>query len=224
MKRGRLYLLSFLILCGWQYTNGQTSVQVEIYPNKTVTLSYEKFDINAFRVKVARSGSLDYAYTEPDGTQKRVTCQRRGEPIQIYETPPLPAVYRIFSEYYPNGNLKSKGLYLPNQFVIGKWLECDQRGNCSVDNKDAGRGTFDYNGVLKILEDKGYINTSTGDGNWTFVVWYNENARQWGIKLQKDAKYKLLEIDANSGEIRNESEYEVTPGNIAIQGEYIAPE
>lgn len=223
MKKVRFYFLLMATFFSLALV-GQNSVQVGVYPQRTITLSYETFDINAFRTRVAKSGSLDYVYTEPDGTQIRVTSQRRGQPIEIYETPPLPAVYRIFKEFYPNGRLKRKGLYLPQQFRIGKWLECDQSGYCSIVDQDANRGSFGYNGILKTLEDKGYINTRTGEGNWSFTaVWFNDYSRQWGVKLQKGNTYKQLLFDSNSGEVLNESEYEVTPENTSVQGYYSPP-
>jgi antitoxin component YwqK of YwqJK toxin-antitoxin module len=221
MKKARCYLLSGALSC--LALVGQNGVQVEIYPQRTITLGYETFDSYSFRAKVAKSGSLDYTYTEPDGTQIRVSSQRRGQPTEIYETPPLPAVHRIFKEFYPNGKLKRKGLYLSRQFRIGKWLECDERGYCSIVDQDAGRGSFGYNGILKTLEDNGYINTRTGEGNWNFTLWFNDYSRRWGVKLQKGTKYKQLLIDADSGKIINEAEYEVRPGNTPVRGYYTSP-
>lgn len=211
-----LFFISMFYISNGLYS--QNSVQVEIYPRHKVTLSYEKFDMNAFRNQVAQSGSLDYVYTELDGTQKRISSLRKGAPTEVYEVPPLPAIYRIFKEFYPNGGLKRKGIYLPHQFPIGKWLECDERGNCSVINYDLYRGAFGYNSLLKTLEDKGYINTVAGSDNWSFIVWYNDNSHQWGVKLQKGDKYKMLQIDANSGDILSEAEYEVRPTNTSVYG------
>lgn len=218
-------VISFFLLtlfCAHSALYSQNSVQVEIYPRQKVILSYEKFDMNAFRSQVAQSGSLDYVYTEADGTQKRISNLRKGLPIEVYEVPPLPAVYRIFKEFYPSGNLKRKGIYLPHQFPIGKWLECDERGNCSVINYDLYRGTLGYNSLLKTLEDKGYINTLAGSENWSFIVWYNDNSHQWGVKLQKGSKYRMLQIDANSGDIQSEAEHEVKPTNTSVYGDYNA--
>jgi antitoxin component YwqK of YwqJK toxin-antitoxin module len=197
------------------------SVQVNIYPQGATLLVYEKFNLKAYQSKFYASGSLDYAYTESDGTQVRVTCQHRGQPIEVYITPPLPAVHRVFKEFYPNGNLKQKGLYLPQQLNIGKWLECDESGYCGIIDYEIGRGSFGYNGVLKTLEEKGY----TGANGWSFVVWFNGNAHQWGVKLQKDTLYRMLIIDADSGEIVDEAEYEVKPTNMIPQQQdtYIEP-
>lgn len=223
MNRIKFYLL-FSFILGSLFVKGQNSVQVEIYPNRTITLDYEKFNLSSYQNKFAASGSLDYAYTEYDGTRIRVTCQRRGQPVEVYITPPAPAVHRIFKEFYPNGNLKQKGLYLPQQFRIGKWLQCDERGYCNVVNYDANKGSFGYNGLLKTLAEKGYINPSTGQGNWSFVVWFNDNSRQWGVKLQKNSQYKMFTINADTGEILTESEYEVKASNTTSYGTYISPE
>lgn len=222
MKKIGISFFLLTLFCAHSALYSQNSVQVEIYPRQKVILSYEKFDMNAFRNQVAQSGSLDYVYTEADGTQKRISNLRKGLPIEVYEVPPLPAVYRIFKEFYPNGSLKRKGIYLPHQFPIGKWLECDEQGNCSVINYDLYRGAFGYNSLLKALEDKGYINTLGGGDNWSFIVWYNDNSHQWGVKLQKGSKYRMLQIDANSGDILSEAEHEVKPTNTSVYGGYNA--
>jgi hypothetical protein len=222
MKTTRFYLL-----CGvfyfWLTVAGQNSVQVELYPHKTITLNYETFDTLAFRTQAAKSGSLDYVYTEPDGTQACVSSLRIGEPIEVYEIPPLPAVHRIFKEFYPDGKLKRKGIYLHQQFRIGKWLECNESGYCSIIDQDTDRGAFGYNGLLKALEDRGYINFQTGEDNWIFTTWFNEYSRRWGVKLQKEKKYKQLIFNADSGEILEESEYEVKLKNTTIKGNHKPP-
>lgn len=219
MRKLILYFSVLPTLCFPILMKGQNSVNVDIYPGKTVTLNYEKFNLNAFSSKFAKSGSLDYTYTEADGTQIRVTCQRRGQTIEVYEIPPTPAIHRLFKEFYPNGNLKRKGLYLPQQFPIGKWLECEQNGSCRIVDQEIGRGSVGYNGILNILDKYGFIN---GSNNWVvFVVWYNENSRQWGAKLRKGTEYKTLNIDADSGKVSNEYGYEINPLGVETHGEFI---
>lgn len=222
MRKLRLYITVLILLCFPILIKGQNSVSVDIYPEKNIILDYEKFNLNAFNSKFAKSGSLDYTYTEADGTQVRVTCQRRGQPIEVYEIPPSPAVYRLFKEFYPNGNMKRKGLYLPQQFPIGKWLVCDQNGRCRIVDQETGRGKLGYNGMLKILSEYGFLN---GSSDWlVFVVWYNDISHQWGAKLRKGTEYRTLTIDANSGKVSNEFGYEISPFNIEIQGEYLQSE
>lgn len=223
MNRIKFYLLFFLVLISL-FVNSQNSTQVEIYPKKTITLDYETININSYQNKFAVSGSLDYAYTEYDGTQVRITCQRKGKPIEVYITPPLPAVYRIFKEFYPSGRLKQKGLYLPQQFRIGNWIQCSDNGYCNIINYDTNRGSFDYNDLLKTLAEKGYINTTTGNENWSFVVWFNDNSYQWGVKLQKNGQLKMFTIDGNSGKILTESEYKTNPVNTSPFDYYTSPE
>lgn len=221
MRKLQLYILAVLLLCFPILIKGQNSVNVDIYPGKTITLSYEKFNLNAFRSKFAQSGSLDYAYNETDGTQVRVTCQRIGEPIEIYEIPPSPYVHRLYKEFYPDGNMKRKGIYLPQQFPVGKWLECDRNGGCWVVDQDMGRGSVTYNDMLKILKKHDFLN---GSNNWrVFVVWYNDITHQWGAKLRKGTEYKTLTIDANSGKVSNEFGYDISTPNIEVKREYYQP-
>lgn len=222
MKNLKFYILTAPLLCLPILMQGQNSVDVDIYPDKTITLSYEKFNLNAFRSKFAQSGSLDYTYSETDGTQIQVTCQRIGEPVTVYETPPSPAVHRLYKEFYPDGNMKRKGLYLPQQFPIGKWLECDRNGKCRITDHDLGRGSVNYNNILKILERYDFLN---GPNSWqVFVVWYNDITHQWGVKLRKEAEYKTLTIDANSGKVSNEFGYEISMPDAEVKREYFQSE
>ncbi|MDR1707048.1 MAG: hypothetical protein LBR46_03505 [Prevotella sp.] len=222
MRKLQFYILALLLLFFPILIEGQNSVNVDIYPERTITLNYEKFNLNTFSSKFAQSGSLDYTYTEADGTQIRVTCQRIGEPIEVYEIPPSPAVHRLYKEFYPDGNMKQKGLYLPQQFPIGKWLECDRNGRCRVVDQDMERGSVNYNDMLKILERYNFLN---GPDNWqVFVVWYNDIAHQWGAKLRKGTEYKTLTIDANSGKVSNEFGYEISMPNIEVNREYFQSE
>jgi len=199
MKKTRFHIAIILAFCPLLFLKGQDRVIVDVYPNKSIVLEYEKFDLDAFSSKFALSGSLDYSYNLSDGTNIRVTCQRRGETIEVYETPPAPVAYRIFKEFYADGNMKKKGLYLPQQFPVGKWLECDWSGKCYIVDQDANKGDLGYNGLLRILDERGFI----GKG-WTFVVWYSEYKHQWGVKLRNGDLYKVLDIDANSGEVRTQ--------------------
>ena len=88
MKKIRISFFLLVLFCAHSALYSQNSVQVEIYSRQKVILSYEKIDMNAFRNQVAQSGSLDYVYTEADGTQKRISNLRKGLPIEVYEVPP----------------------------------------------------------------------------------------------------------------------------------------
>lgn len=215
MKTVKQSMLLLLLVCCQLSVYSQTtglSTSTVIYPQNTITLDYEKFDIKPFLSKFSSTGSLDYVYTDHAGTNIRVTCQKRGMSIEVYETPPLPYLHRIFKEFYPNGTLKQKGVYLPQQFRVGNWLECDERGNCYIVSYDSGRGPFGYNDVLKLLEEKGYINLRSGGGAYMIATfWYTASSHQWGVKLsQNQTRYKNLTIDAGTGEIKKEFDYAVS--------------
>lgn len=207
MKGQNIFIFTLLLLNCCIGLNAQNSVSVFVYPNTTVRLDYETFNINDFRSRFAKSGSLDYVYTQGNGTQVRVTCQRLGEPIQVYETPPEPALYRIFKEFYPDGKLKEKGVYLPYQFRVGEWIQCGSYGDCHIVDNEINRGSFGYNKLLELLEKEGYVNQRTGWNNWVSAFWYTASSQQWGVKLTKDNMVKILTVSARTGEIVKVEEF-----------------
>lgn len=221
MKGMKFSILILFLIGGLVILNAQNSVSVNIYPNTTVKLDYESFNIKDFQSKFFKSGSLDYAYTEANGTQIRVTCQRKGQPIQVYMTPPAPAIYRIFKEFYPNGRLKEKGVYLPLQLRVGQWLQCDTNGNCHVYDYESSRRSFVYNDLLKLLEEDKYMNAQSGFGDWAPAFWYSPSSKEWGVKLNRGDIEWVLTIDATTGEIATMTEFDLTVSDIQINENYI---
>lgn len=199
-NRGLFFLLTFALVS--LVLKSQERVVVEVYPNQNVYLDYEKLDLKDYNAKFSKSGSLDYSYIKPDGTQIRITCQRKGQNIEVYEIPPTPVMYRVFKEFYPNGSLKTKGLYFPQQFPIGKWVEYSPTKELSVIDYESDRPGVGYNGVLDVLAEYGI---DTIDSEWILnSVWFSDTSQEWGIKLSKDAFYKIIMMDSSSGEIKNE--------------------
>lgn len=210
MRIVKFCLSVFFMLNVYTVSTAQQSVTVNVYPHTTLTLGYETFDINNYKEYFSKSGSLDYVYTRADGTQIRITCQFRNQPVQVYETPPSPALYRIFKEFYPNGRLKIKGVYLPLQLRVGQWLYYGTSGNPEVVDYETVRRDFDYNKILQLLEREGYVNQQNARDNWIPAFWFNDSSRQWGVKLSKDNIERILTISASTGKIIRVEEFDLS--------------
>ncbi|MDR1715534.1 MAG: hypothetical protein LBS20_06790 [Prevotella sp.] len=143
-------IFAILVLMAFITTTAQ-STYTEIYPNIKVAISSEKLSISQYSSKF-KGSILDYTETKPDGTQVQAKAYRRNSNIEIFERPAYPAIHTIYKEFYPNGNLKQKGVLLPLQVKVGKWIECDARGDCSIIDHESGRNAFGYNDVLEYLE------------------------------------------------------------------------
>lgn len=177
-------------------------VSYSVIDSTYTVMAKRKFDIEYFE-KNKINFSLNY--TKEDGTEiEQHFC------MDIYlEHEWIPKkLYRIYREYYLNGNLKKEGLEL-GQMSIGIWLEFDEDGNeIRVRNMDDSlpKG-FDYNKVMLLMEKEGRINTRTGEDRDILRMSYNKDKNQWEVSFLpiKRKDYLGIEylIDAKSGKIKD---------------------
>lgn len=187
--------MAFIILTCQQTICAQTNY-TEIYPNYRIPIEYEKINVNTFNNKY-KGSILDYTYTKDDGTVVEVKSYKKGSNIEIFERLPFPAGYTIYKEFYPNGSLKQKGVLLPFQLKIGKWLDLDQRGEGTITDYENGRTAFGYNDVLTFLENKGYFNNTDGN-SWKCIFWYIPESQTWSVRVYKNSnQYKIYTFDSN---------------------------
>lgn len=186
-------LLLFVVLCTSFSLRAQTAY-TEIYPNYKVSIENEKLDVRQYTSKY-KGSILDYSYTKEDGTRMAFKSYRRNSEIEVFEYPPAPAIHIVYKVFYPNGNLKEKGVFLPNQLRVGKWIECDNRGNCTVTNLEANRNIWGYNDVLEYLEQEGQYNNNDGN-EWKFTFWHSPEGHTWGVRVNKNGQqYKMYTFD-----------------------------
>ncbi|MFV0420171.1 MAG: hypothetical protein ACK5KT_15760 [Dysgonomonas sp.] len=188
-------ILAFIILAYQQRICAQANY-TDIYPNYRVPIEYEKINVNTFSNKY-KGSILDYTYKKDDGTTVEVKSYKRGSNIEIFERPPFPAIHIIYKEFHPNGNLKQKGVLLPLQLRIGKWLDLDQRGEGTITDYENGRTALGYNDVLAYLESKAFYNKSD-ENSWKCTFWYTPESQTWGVRVDKNGnQYKMYTFDSN---------------------------
>ena len=186
-------ILSFTIFICQLTISAQTNY-TEVYASQKVPIGYEKLDISTFNNKY-KGSILDYTYIKNDGTTVEAKSYKRGSNIEIFEKPP--SIHIIYKEFYPNGNLKQKGVLFPLQLKIGKWLDLDQRGEGTITDYENGRTAFGYNDVLTYLESKGYYNKTDGN-SWKCTFWYTPEAQTWGVRVDKNGnQFKMYTFDSN---------------------------
>ncbi|SBW05178.1 hypothetical protein [uncultured Dysgonomonas sp.] len=191
-------IFAVLVLIAFTTIKAQ-SAYTEIYPHIKVAISSEKLNTSQYSSKF-KGSILDYTETKTDGTQIQAKAYRRNSNIEIFERPAYPAIHTVYKEFYPNGNLKQKGVLLPLQVKVGKWIECDALGNCSIIDHESGRNAFGYNDVLEYLEFEGVYNKT--DGNiWKCTFWYTPESKTWGVRVDKDGQqYKMFNFDSTGQE------------------------
>lgn len=185
-------MASIVLIC--QTTKSQSEF-TEIYPDYKVSISSESIDVKKFASKY-KGSILDYSYTEDDGTQVEVKSYKKGSNIEIFERPPFPAIHVVYKEFYPNGKLKQKGVILPTQLKIGKWIECDEQGNCTITDYEADRNKYGYNEVLGYLEFRGYYNKQD-ENKWECSFWFTPGSETWRVRVDKNGhQYKMYSFDS----------------------------
>lgn len=206
-----ILMVSVVLIC--HTTQAQTSY-TEIYPDLKVPISNERIDVKKYASKYQGS-ILDYSYTENDGTQVQVKSYKKGSNIEIFEKPPHPAIHIIYKEFYPNGNLKQKGVILPSQLEIGKWIQCDEKGNCEIIDYEEGEKRYDYNEILAYLEFRGYYNKQD-ENEWKCLFWYASESNTWGVRVNKNGhQYKMYTFN-NSDDFFVE-EFDLSPNVNSVE-------
>lgn len=201
--------LFFLLLSGVLFNISPLFAQVEyteIYPNRKVFMDYESFNVAKYRNRGAR---LNITETREDGTLVEIKSYGRNTNIEVFERPPYPAMHIVYKEFYPNGKLKQKVVYLPSQLEVGKHIECDATGNCTITDLEEGRNKFGYNDVLKYLEEQNMYNLNDGN-KWDYTFWYTEGTQKWGVRVNKNGvQHKMIEFDSKGK--GNVFEFEAAP-------------
>ena len=215
-------ILAFTISICQQTICAQTN-DTEVYPNYRVPIEFEKINVTTFSNKY-KGSILDYTYTKNDGTVVEVKSYKRGSNIEIFERPPFPAVHTIYKEFHPNGNLKQKGVLLPLQLKIGKWLNLDQRGEGTITDYENGRTALGYNDVLTYLESKGYYNKTDGN-NWKCTFWYTPESQTWGVRVDKNGnQYKMYTFDSNRQNGATETDLSANSNSVLPVGTFYQEE
>lgn len=204
-------MASIVLIC--QTTKAQ-SAYTEIFPDYKIDISTEKIDVKKYTDKY-KGSILDYSYTENDGTQVQVKSYKKGSNIEVFERPPFPAIHIVYKEFYPNGNLKQKGVILPTQLRVGNWIECNESGNCSIIDYEMNRNEYGYNDVLAYLEFRGYYNKQDGN-NWECSFWFTPGAETWGVRINKNGhQYKMYTFNSK-GEF-NVDEVDLMPNTNTVE-------
>jgi antitoxin component YwqK of YwqJK toxin-antitoxin module len=117
-----------------------------------VTPEFETFDTVRFnRIKV--KNYLDTVEKLPDGT---VIIMGMYGVVSFYGEIPPSSRFAIIKNYYPNGNIQSKGLgFNYDRFAKGVWYYYDEAGNLEKTTDYDKPFKFTFEQVLKFCEREG---------------------------------------------------------------------
>jgi len=145
----------------------------------------EKFDIEIYK-------KTNYGfdnYTNKDGTLISMIDFDSLKGGVLKEIPPKPSFKTIYKEFYPNGNIKKKEIFIGERTKIDTSEYYDQDGNVEKVEENEKFGKVKPEDALKFLESKKIINISNGkgrldkDGRPTFEIQFDKNKKEYIITI-----------------------------------------
>ncbi|WP_375605699.1 hypothetical protein [Flavobacterium davisii] len=155
---------------------------------QTKNTMVEKFDFDEY----SKRTSAVHIFHKNDTIYEMVYNPKRGG--HMYMTLPNPSFFKIYKEFYANGNLKKKETYIGENVKIGISEYYDEDGTLDKKvNEDEKFGKIKYTDCLAFLEKKGYIDLKTGkgredkDGRPPFELYFNDEDghKSWVISIIK---------------------------------------
>lgn len=129
----------------------------------------------------------------------------------MWQTPPSPAFFKIYKEYYPNGYLKLKGKRMGGDYtLIGEWEYYNENGELvHTWNEDEKFDAFGYNELLLFLHQQKHINTETGENRERVDFGYDVEKKQWWVETTS-SRYWITKyiIDGKTGEVIDKKEFQ----------------
>lgn len=215
-------ILLLILLCSQLAVNAQTAF-TEVYPNYKIAINKERLNVSSYRSEYIGS-MLDYSYLKSDGTTVRIKSFQNDAGFEVVETPPVPAIHYVYKRFYADGNMKEMGVFLPRQVKVGKWMECDDYGRCTIIDHEIGRDTYGYNDVLEFLRMRGHYMPLDGN-KWQCSFWHSPGARQWGVRVDcNDSHYVMLVFDGDGKQDVREIEPAVSSSSVPVFGSFYQEE
>ena len=151
-----------------------------------------------------------YWVFQENGVETKVSGNKR-KGFSMWQTPPPPAFFKIYKEYYPNGYLQLKGKCMGGgATMVGEWEYYDDTGTItSIKNEDEKFGKFGYNELLLLLHQQEHINIKTGENRESVSFGYDAETKQWGVSIEGFGLwYTVYIIDGETGEVINKRVYQ----------------
>lgn len=213
--------LILLFLLALHVSGNAQTLYTEIWPDVNIPLTYETINKAQFKNKY-KGSNLDYSYTLPDGTTVRVTAYNQSSTLEVFEHAPYPAIHIVYKEFYSNGKLKQKGVFLPKQVKIGTWIEYDTRGKMTIIDHESNRKKLTYDNVLERMWKEGYYCPETYDVKWDMSFWYTPETDTWGVRVNKDGnQYKMYTFNNGNTEPRiADTEPSTHQDSLEVNSEY----
>lgn len=168
---------------------------------------------NAEKIPMDNSGKFffyQWEFIADDDTEIQIKGNKINGFVEL-QIPPKPAFFKIYKEYYPNGDLKIKGKRMgTGATMVGEWEYYDENGQLAAQkNEDEKFGKFGHNELLLFLAQQGHINLETGENREKADFGYNSETKQWEVYVTS-LLFWITEyiIDGETGEVISKKEYQ----------------
>lgn len=147
----------------------------------------EKFDQNLYK----KTNYGFNTFNKADGTIISMIDFNEKEGGVQKEILPKPSFKTIYKEFYPNGDIKKKEIYVGERMKIDTSEYYDEKGKIEKVDENKKFGKVKPNDVLKFLEEKKVINLITGDGRFdedehpNFEIVFNPSKNEYIITIMK---------------------------------------
>ena len=207
-----------IIILGIIAVIANTCGQTNHNQNNTVMDEREKLDFELLDKFAEKDKKQDdkgsYVGYYWNFTENSIETQLFGDTrygFTMRQTPPNPAFFQIYKQYYPNGYLKLKGKCMGGGATkIGEWEYYNENGELtSKVDEDKKFGKFGYNELLLFLHQQKHINIETGENREKVDFGYSIEKKQWGV-YAINTYYWVTEyvIDGETGKVINKKEYQ----------------
>jgi len=158
---------------------------------------YSVFSLNSLSVSYLHRAILQI--TKPVGDSSTIMCFDYTNPL-----------FTIIKEFYPQGNIKRKGVQCVFGFRVGKWYFYDQHGKyLETIDFDAGY-QFTYNEVFRYCITNKISLKEHADGHTTEIhKWDGTNAsKRWVVRFSnfKRRIYETVVLDGVTGNVLSSGE------------------
>ena len=183
-----IFLILLIISCQGQKDNKKAII------NDKNNSMVEKFDFE----KYDKAKKSPVEYTKEDGTHV-VMVFNEYSGGSYYEYLPSPSFLTVYKEFYVNGKLKKKEIYIGENVKVGISRYYDEKGNLIKEvNEDLKFGKIKPQQVLEFLQEKGYINLKTGEGRLD-----KEGQPVFELSFNKEKEKKVWYVTIIKGKFNN---------------------
>lgn len=211
----RLYLITLLVIPEIIYSQNIDSVL-------NVTPDFEYINFDRFEESICINKYEEIRKILPNGNQLWVIKSNQGS--SVLETP-VDSYFAIRKNYYPNGNISSKGLtFVYLRFQKGTWYYFNEDGTFRKAIDHDAPFKFSFENVMEFADKEGVMFTKA-PVDWDQYIRipvlrrkYDPDTQEcwWEIEVFRSQKFRIevIRLDGITGEVVSRTYLELDNGTM----------